>query len=51
MLYLLCLVFSILALLRLIEMSFQFDGVDILWTAIFTIGALIFGSAAKSDTV
>lgn len=45
-----CLAFLVTMLVRLIEMSIQFDWVDILWVFIFLIGALITGKASKEAT-
>ncbi len=42
-----CLAFLVVMLVRLIEMSIQFDWVDIIWVVIFLIGALISGAASK----
>jgi hypothetical protein len=39
----LTLVFSVIMTVRLIEMSIQFDWIDILWTVIFLVCALICG--------
>ncbi|QGZ17286.1 hypothetical protein SEA_GIANTSBANE_82 [Arthrobacter phage Giantsbane] len=43
----LCVGFTIAMFIRIMEMSFQFDGADIWWTAVFMIGALICGAASR----
>lgn len=45
----LTIVFTVLAMIRLIEMSFQFNGEDVFWTALFTIGAILFASSTTAD--
>jgi hypothetical protein len=43
-----CLAFLVTMLVRIIEMSIQFDWVDILWAFLFLIGALICGAGSKA---
>jgi hypothetical protein len=45
-----CLAFLVTMLVRLIEMSIQFDWIDILWTFVFLIGAFITGAASRVAT-